>query len=147
MAQLSIGGVHHIRLSVNDLDRSRAFYTDLLGFQVAMDTLPPEDDPHYQSLVENLQDGIVLMNAGIFIGLRPTDTDRRDAKDTFDPFRVGLDHLSFSVETKADLEAAAALMDEWGVTHGEIYDLVPFGISLLPFRDPDGIQLELAAPL
>jgi hypothetical protein len=38
-------------------------------------------------------------------------------------------------------------MDEWGVTHGEIYDLVPFGIALLPFRDPDGIQLELTAPL
>ncbi|MGH9038990.1 MAG: VOC family protein [Acidimicrobiia bacterium] len=35
MAQLSVGPVHHIRLSVNDLERSRAFYTELLGFQVA----------------------------------------------------------------------------------------------------------------
>lgn len=147
MAQLTIGGVHHIRLSVNDVDRSRAFYTEVLGFEVAMDSLPPEDDPHYEALAYNLQDGIVLANAGIFIGLRPTDPARRDAKDSFDPFRVGLDHLSFSVESKADLEAAAGAMDERGVTHGEIYDLVPFGISLLPFRDPDGIQLELTAPL
>lgn len=147
MAQLTVGPVHHIRLSVNDVDRSRAFYTELLGFEVAMDALPPEDDPHYEALAYNLQDGIVLMNAGIFIGLRPTDPSRRDAKDTFDPFRVGLDHLSFSVESKAELEAAAATLDEWGVTHGEIYDLVPFGIALLPFRDPDGIQLELTAPL
>lgn len=55
MAQLSVGPVHHIRLSVNDLERSRAFYTDVLGFQVAMDTLPPQDDPHYEVLAENLQ--------------------------------------------------------------------------------------------
>ncbi|MGH8994392.1 MAG: VOC family protein [Acidimicrobiia bacterium] len=147
MAQLTVGGVHHIRLSVNDLDRSRAFYTDVLGFQVAMDSLPPEDDPHYQALVDNLQGGIVLMNAGIFIGLRPTDAARQSAQDSFDPFRVGLDHLSFNVESKKDLEAAAATMDELGVTHGEIFDLVPFGVALLPFRDPDGIQLELTAPL
>ncbi len=147
MAQLTIGPVHHIRLSVNDLERSRAFYTELLGFQVAMDSLPPEDDPHYEALEYNLQGGIVLMNAGFLIGLRPTDASRRDANDAFDPFRVGLDHLSFNVESKAALEEAVKIMDEWGVTHGEIYDLVPFGIALLPFRDPDGIQLELTAPL
>lgn len=112
-----------------------------------MDTLPPREDPHYQVLAENLQGGIVLMNAGIFIGLRPTDPARQEAKDAFDPFRVGLDHLSFGVDSKADLEAASATLDEWGVTHGEITDLPPFGIALLPFRDPDGIQLELTAPL
>ena len=147
MAQLSVGPVHHIRLSVNDVEASRAFYTGLLGFEVAMDSLPPEDDPHYESLAYNLQDGIVLMNAGVFIGLRPTDATRREAKDSFDPFRVGLNHLSFSMENKAALEAASKTMDEWGVTHGEIQDLVPFGIALLPFVDPDGIQLELTAPL
>jgi catechol 2,3-dioxygenase-like lactoylglutathione lyase family enzyme len=147
VAQLTIGPVHHIRLSVNDLDRSRAFYTELLGFEVAMDSLPPEDDPHYVALAYNLQDGILLMNAGLIIGLRPTDPARRDANDTFDPFRVGLDHLSFNVESKPAMEEAIKIMDDWGVTHGEIYDLVPFGIAVLPFRDPDGIQLELTAPL
>lgn len=147
MATLNVGPVHHIRLSVTDLDRSRAFYTEVLGFEVAMDSLPPEDDPHYESLKYNLQDGIVLANAGIFIGLRATDAARTDARDSFDPFRVGLDHLSFSVESKSALEEAAKIMDDMGVTRSEISDLVPFGIALLPFRDPDGIQLELTAPL
>jgi catechol 2,3-dioxygenase-like lactoylglutathione lyase family enzyme len=41
---LTLGPVHHIRLTVTDLERSKAFYTGVLGFQVAMDTLPPEDD-------------------------------------------------------------------------------------------------------
>ncbi len=134
-------------ITTQRIDESREFYIGLLGFEVAMDSLPPEDDPHYEALAYNLQDGIVLANAGIFIGLRPTDPARKDARDTFDPFRVGLDHLSFSVKSKAALEEAAKIMDDMGVTHGEISDLVPFGIALLPFRDPDGIQLELTAPL
>ena len=32
---LSIGPVHHLRLTVTDVERSRAFYTELLGFHAA----------------------------------------------------------------------------------------------------------------
>jgi catechol 2,3-dioxygenase-like lactoylglutathione lyase family enzyme len=147
MAPLTLGAVHHIRLTVTDLERSKAFYTEVLGFQVAMDTLPPEDDEFYGTLVENLQGGIVLMNAGTFIGLRPCDAGRQQEKDAFDPFRVGLDHMSFTVESRAVLEGAMAQLEERGVPHGGITELVPFGIALLPFKDPDGIQLEICAPL
>ena len=35
---LSLGPIHHLRLTVTDLQRSRAFYTGLLGVQIAMDT-------------------------------------------------------------------------------------------------------------
>jgi glyoxylase I family protein len=147
MSELNLGPVHHIRLTVNDVERSKAFYTDVLGFQVAMDSLPPEDDEYYGVLADNLQGGVVLVNAGTFVGLRPTDASRQEAKDQFDPFRVGLDHLSFNVASRADLEAAARRLDEAGVPHSEIFELVPFGIALLPFKDPDGIQLELTAPL
>jgi len=62
------------------------------------------------------------------------------------PDRVGLDHLSFGVPSRADLEQAAALFDEHGVTHGVITPLPSFGIDVLSFQDPDGIQLELTAP-
>ncbi|HLF41247.1 MAG TPA: VOC family protein [Acidimicrobiia bacterium] len=147
MPPMTLGPVHHIRLTVNDVERSKAFYTEVLGFQVAMDTLPPEDDEFHDTLAENLQGGVVLVNAGSFIGLRPTDPDRRQAKDRFDPFRVGLDHLSFNVESRAVLEEAMRRLDEWGVPDSEITELPPFGIALLPFKDPDGIQLEICAPL
>jgi glyoxylase I family protein len=133
---------------VNDVERSRAFYTDVLGFQVAIDGPPPSDDPHHALAVENLQGGIVMMSSsGVMMGLRPTDADRREAKDEFDPFRVGLDHLSFTVSSRDDLSAALSRLQEWGVTHGEITDLPQWGIAVLPFRDPDGIQLELTASL
>jgi catechol 2,3-dioxygenase-like lactoylglutathione lyase family enzyme len=35
---LSLGPVHHLRLTVTNVERSKAFYTELLGFQIAMDT-------------------------------------------------------------------------------------------------------------
>jgi len=33
------------------------------------------------------------------------------------------------------------------VTHGTITRLAGFGIDVLPFEDPDGVQLELTAPV
>ena len=57
MAPLTLGTFHHIRLTVTDLERSKAFYTEVLGFQVAMDTLPPEDDEcglHTLAVLESL---------------------------------------------------------------------------------------------
>jgi glyoxylase I family protein len=147
MAGFTVGPVHHIRLTVTDVDRARDFYTDVLGFQVAVEGPPPEDDPHYQLVVDNLQNGIVMMNAGMLLGLRPVDAERAAAGDRFDPFRVGLDHLSFNTGSVEDLEAAVRVLDERGVTHGELTELPMFGIAVLPVRDPDGIQLELTAPL
>jgi glyoxylase I family protein len=142
---LSLGPVHHIRLTVTDVERSRAFYTELLGFQIAMDAPLPAGDPHHDLTVDLLQDGIVMVNGDMLIGLRPVDTERTG--DRFDPFRCGLDHLSFSVGSKADLEAAARAFEERGVEHSSISDLPPFGIAVLPFKDPDGVALELTAPL
>jgi glyoxylase I family protein len=142
---LSLGPVHHLRLTVTDVERSRAFYTELLGFQVAMDAPPPADDPHHDLTVDLLQDGIVMANGDLLLGLRPVDAQR--TSDRFDPFRCGLDHLSFSVATKADLEAAVEAFEERGVEHSAITDLPPFGIAVLPFKDPDGVALELTAPL
>ena len=142
---ISLGPVHHLRLTVTDVQRSRAFYTELLGFQIAMDTPPPPGDPHHDLTADLLQGGIVMVNGDLLLGLRPVDAER--AGDRFDPFRCGLDHLSFSVADRAELEAAARTFAERGVEHSDITDLPPFGIAVLPFKDPDGMALELTAPL
>ena len=41
--QIPTGDIHHLRLTVTDLERSREFYTALLGFGVAADSPPPDD--------------------------------------------------------------------------------------------------------
>jgi len=130
--KITTNGVHHIRLIVTDPIRSRDFYTSLLNFTVAAE-LPP---------------GFVLTNGNLLLGMTtPWDESQALPNDRFSPNRVGLDHLSFGVADRAELHKAAALFDEHGVEHGEVRDLPPFGITILSFSDPDGIQVELTAPL
>jgi glyoxylase I family protein len=140
--QIAVDGIHHLRLTVTDVQRSREFYTGLLGFQVAAES-PPPGDPAADEVFSILFGGIVMIRGNLIMGLRPM----APAGDRFDPDRVGLDHLSFGVGSRDDLEEAARLFDERGVTHGEITRLPSFGIDVLPFADPDGVQLELTAPV
>jgi glyoxylase I family protein len=139
--QIPTDGVHHLRLTVTDLERSRRFYTGLLGFEVAVES-PPPDDPSADEVFKILFGGIVMIRGNLLMGLRPM----APAGDRFDPDRAGLDHLSFGVASRDDLEDAVRLFDENGVPHGEITTLAGFGIDVLPFEDPDGVQLELTAP-
>ena len=127
---------------MTDVQRSRQFYTSLLGFQVAVES-PPPGDPRAAETFNVLFGGVVMIRGNLIMGLRPM----APAADRFDPDRVGLDHLSFGVPSRDDLEHAVRLFDEHGVPHGEITRLPSFGIDVLPFEDPDGIQLELTAPV
>lgn len=140
--QIPVGEIHHLRLTVTDIQRSRQFYTTLLGFQVAVES-PPPGDPSQADAFRILSGGVVMIRGNLMMGLRPTAPEG----DHFDPDRVGLDHLSFEVAGRRDLEQAARLFDEHNVPHGEIIRLPSFGIDVLPFEDPDGIQLELTAPV
>ena len=136
------GDIHHMRLTVTDVRRSREFYTGLLGFEVIVES-PPPDDPAAGETFKVLFGGVVMMRGNLIMGLRPM----APAADRFDPDRAGLDHLSFGVPGREDLEQAIRLFDERGVTHGGITRLPSFGIDVLSFQDPDGIQLELTAPV
>ena len=140
--QIPAGEIHHLRLTVTDVERSRQFYIGLLGFEVAADS-PPEDDPQAAEVFKILFGGVVMIRGSLLLGLRPM----APSGDRFDPDRVGLDHLSFGVASHDDLEQAVLLLDEHGVRHGEITSLPSFGIDVLSFEDPDGVQLELTAPM
>src|ERR1700677_2900917 len=139
--QIPVGEIHHLRLTVTDIKRSREFYTGLLGFQVAAES-PPPGDPAEAETFKVLFGGVVMSRGNLILGLRPMAPDG----DRFDPDRVGLDHLSFGVPSRADLEEAVRLFDEHGVTHGEISPLASLAIDVLSFEDPDGMQLEFTAP-
>ena len=140
-AQIATSPVHHLRLTVTDIQRSRQFYTNLLGFQVAVDHRRQATRPRPRRF-RILFGGVVMVRGNLLMGLRPM----APSGDRFDPDRVGLDHLSFSVASHDDLEEAVRLLDSRGVRHGEITSLPSFGIDVLPFEDPDGVQLELTAP-
>lgn len=141
-APIAASGIHHLRLTVTDVDRSREFYTSLLGFDVAVES-PPPDHPSAEAMNKILFGGVVMVRGDLLVGLRPV----APPSDRFDEDRVGLDHLSFSVGSRDELERARELFDQRGIPHGEITTLESFGIYVLPFRDPDNIQIELTAPI
>jgi glyoxylase I family protein len=140
--QIELGAIHHLRLTVTNIDRSREFYTGLLGFDVAA-AAPESDDPKSDPSYPVLWGGVVMARGNYLIGLRPVASK----SDSFDEDRVGLDHLSFSLPSRAALDDAIRVLEEHNVPHGEPRELTSFGICVLPFRDPDNIQLELTSPL
>ena len=140
--EIELGSIHHVRLTVTDIERSRAFYTGLLGFNVAAEA-PASDDPKSDPSYPVLWGGCVMTRGTYLLGLRPV----ANKGDRFDENRVGLDHLSFSVDSRAALNDAIRFLDERGVPRGEVRELTSFGICVLAFRDPDNIQLELTSPL
>jgi glyoxylase I family protein len=54
--------------------------------------------------------------------------------------RTGFNHVGFLVSSRAELDAWQACMTGFGVEHPPVNELE--GSAVLPFRDPDNIQLE-----
>ncbi len=127
----------HLRLTVTDIDRSRAFYDELFGLPVAFE-VPADADDATREQLSWLFGGVVYQLGDSLFGLRPV------GKDNFDEDRVGLDHASFALSSRADLDAAVDQLDQSGISHEGIKDI---GAGyILEFRDPDNIALELFAP-
>lgn len=143
MALIDTTGIHHLRLTVTDLPRSRAFYGEVLGFQIAAESSGDPADPAVRNDPDQLYGGVVFQVDGMLFGLRPV----AERDDSFNSERVGLDHLSFTVSSRDELVQARTRLDEHGITHGDVKDLAAFGIAILSFSDPDGVHLELTAAL
>jgi catechol 2,3-dioxygenase-like lactoylglutathione lyase family enzyme len=142
MALIDSTGFAHVRLTVTDISRSKTFYDQVFGWPVAADASALADDPQVRQSAEKIYGGVVYQTPqGTLFGLRPVGST------TFDSEHTGLDHVSFAVNSRDDLERAAKNLDGAGIRHGEVRDLADSGISILSFQDPDDINVELTAPL
>lgn len=142
MALTNSSGFSHVRLTVTDIERSRAFYDALFGWPVAIDASEQAGEPGIEDSPEKFYGGVVYQTPqGTLFGLRPVGDSR------FDSTRTGLDHVSFSVPSRSDLEAAGAALTEAGIEHGDVIDLEDAGLAILSIQDPDDINIELCAPL
>ena len=142
MALIDSSGLAHVRITVTDIARSKDFYDRVFGWPTAVDASESVDEPGVRESPEKFYGGTVYQTPqGTLFGLRPVGST------TFDPNRTGLDHISFAVATRADLERAAASLSDAGIECGQVQDLEAAGIAILSFQDPDNINVELTAPL
>jgi catechol 2,3-dioxygenase-like lactoylglutathione lyase family enzyme len=144
MAIVDSSGIAHVRLTVTDIGRSKAFYDDVFGWPVAADVSDRVGEPGVTESPSDLYGGTVYQTpSGALFGLRPV----APGGQRFDSEHAGLDHISFMVDSRDDLVAAAARFDTAGIEHGEVMDLTGWGIAILSFSDPDGVHCELTAPI
>lgn len=142
MALVNSSGFSHLRLNVTDIHRSKEFYDTVFGWPVIVDRRHVVDEG-LERTPENIYGGVIYMIPAQYtlLILRPVDSEK------FDQDRTGLDHVSFSLATRADLEAAETALSEAKIEHGEIIDLEDGRDAILSFQDPDNINLELTSPI
>ena len=125
----------HTGLNVTDLDRSLAFYRDVLGFALLAEG--KEDGRRYAFLGEPDGDG------------GPVLTLWQQAHGSYDGGRAGLHHLAFTAGSMDRVREYETALRDAGVefAHEGVVAHREGGASGgIFFHDPDGTRLEITAP-
>jgi glyoxylase I family protein len=132
----AVTGLHHFSLTVSDVEASAPWYERVFRMNRV-----PATFPHYGAEDEGYAVLLIDPRSGIAIGLHH---HQANPGQPFDECQNGLDHVSFGVAGRGDLDAWVAWLDELGIEHSGVIDTVsPVPYSVVVFRDPDNIQLEL----
>ncbi len=133
--------LHHLALTVTDLEASVRWYGAVFGVRFLLDARHPGGVG--KVLADEAHELMIVLH-------------RHETNDggLFGETATGLDHAGFLVDSRADLEAWQDHLETQGVSRVEVAEKPltqspiadePYG-SVLVFRDPDNIQLELFCP-
>jgi len=125
---LSLQGVHHIAIICSDYERSKQFYTTVLGFTIQQEVYRAARQSYKLDLALNGQYLIELFSF--------PDPPPRPSR----PEACGLRHLAFAV---ADITKAVQWLQSQGVSVEAIRTDEYTGRRFTFFADPDGLPLEL----
>jgi glyoxylase I family protein len=131
---MQLRGLHHITAIASDLERTVAFYRDLLGFAVVQDG-PSDDDPE----ARHVWFGAVAGGGGP--GALLSFMQYPELPDAV----VGVGsthHFALVVDSAEEQEAWRDYLREHGVDCTEVFDRGPF--KSIYIRDPDGHIVEIA---
>lgn len=125
---ISLQHIHHIAIICSDYERSKAFYTEVLGFTIQQEVYRAARQSYKLDLSLN---GQYLIELFSFPGPPPRPSR---------PEACGLRHLAFAVQ---DLDAAVSWLTAQGVVAEPIRTDEYTGRRFTFFADPDGLPLEL----
>jgi catechol 2,3-dioxygenase-like lactoylglutathione lyase family enzyme len=132
MRRLRLNGLHHVTLVCRDVNRSVAFYRNLLGLRLVKQATS-EDDRGARHLYFGDEEG------------RPGTLITCLEYPNLEPGRVGLGsthHFALGVDSEEELRAWRDYLSGHGVPCSDVLDRTYFKSVYL--RDPDGHVVELA---
>ena len=140
-------GLHHVGITVKDLDASIRFYHDLLGLKFSNEPSPWFDGPDLGPAVG--VPGAALRQVSLLLG--DTTLELLEYKSppsqTEGPLMsqsLGASHVAFVVD---DIEAKKAELEAQGIRFYSDVNVVDEGVLAgwrwVYFEDPDGYPLEL----
>ena len=125
---IELKGIHHIAIICSDYERSKAFYTNTLGFSVRAE--------HYRKERKSYKTDLVLNNTHLVELFSFPDPPKRPSR----PEACGLRHLAFAV---ADIQIAVTELGKQSVEVEAIRIDEFTGKKFTFFADPDGLPIEL----
>ena len=140
-------GLHHVGITVKDLDASIRFYHDVLGLDFSNEPSPWFDGPELGPAVG--VPGAALRQVSLLLGdttlelleykSPPTETTKPLLSNN-----IGASHVAFVVD---DIHAKKAELEEKGISFFSDVNTVDEGVLAgwrwVYFADPDGYPLEL----
>jgi len=130
---------NHVGHCVTDLQRSRRFYTDLLGFTFDRELRPPDEATAQLLRVASPVNmtAVYLNRDGLVLELLHFDRDHNPPRRERGMNEPGLTHLSLSVDDVTDV---IARVPDYG---GEVLEDTNLGGFAVMIRDPDGQLIEI----
>lgn len=125
---LKLNRVHHIAIICSDYQKSKHFYSEILGFKILLEVYREERQSYKLDLEVGNQYQIELFS----FPEPPARASRPEA--------VGLRHLAFEVD---DIDEAIGSLQANGVMTEPIRIDEFTGKRFTFFADPDGLPLEL----
>ena len=118
-------GIHHIALRSTNMERTKNFYLNTIGFPLIMDS--PE---------------LMIFAAGaVFIAFKKANPRQKESA-VFSPFEIGLDHIALACESEEELHRFAKGLAEAGVENTGVKLDETLQKLYVAFKDPDRIQWE-----
>ena len=125
---LKLDDVHHIAIICSDYQKSKQFYTEILGFSIVGEVYREQRDSYKLDLALHGNYKIELFSF-------PNPPQRISR-----PEAVGLRHLAFSVE---NIEENVAILKQNYIKVEAIRTDEYTGKKFTFFEDPDGLPIEL----
>lgn len=125
---MKLNKIHHVAVICSNYERSKQFYTDVLGLKVKSE--------HYRKERDSWKADCYLDDTYI---IELFSFPNPPARLSY-PEAAGLRHLAFEVD---NIEAAVSELDNKNIAHERIRTDELTGKRFIFFNDPDGLPIEL----